>query len=136
MSSTNENNIITEEVIPSLQGVMPSIAATCSSQGIPNVTYISQVYYVDEKHVAISNQFFNKTVRNITENPFLCVIVNCPIDYIQRKLVLKFVESQNSGGIFDNMKTQLEIIAGMQGMQDVFSLRSADIFKVISIDTL
>jgi hypothetical protein len=37
-----------EEIMPALQGVIPAIVATSSVDHIPNVTYISQVYYVDE----------------------------------------------------------------------------------------
>ncbi len=133
---TNITTIITEHVLTSLQGVIPSVIATCSVDGTPNVTYVSQVYYVDNRHVAISHQFFNKTFHNVRENSFVCVIVTCPTDYIMRKLILKFVESQTSGEIFENMKLQLEVIASMQQKEDVFVLRSADIFEVISIEVM
>ena len=120
---TNTTAIITENVLPSVLGVTPSVIATCAADGTPNVTYVSQVYYVDERHVAISHQFFNKTFHNIRENPFLCTLVICPNEYIMRKLMLKFVESQTSGEIFENMKLQLEVIASMQKKEDVFALQ-------------
>jgi hypothetical protein len=43
-----------EELAPCFQGIIPSIIATCGRDGEPNVTYLSQVYYVDAKHVAMS----------------------------------------------------------------------------------
>ena len=52
-----------------MQGASPSLVTTCSADGVPNASVISQVYYVDENHVALSYQFFNKTARNVAENP-------------------------------------------------------------------
>ena len=47
-----------------MEGVTPSTIVTCSLAGEPNTTNISQVYYVDESHVALSHQFFNKTYKS------------------------------------------------------------------------
>jgi predicted pyridoxine 5'-phosphate oxidase superfamily flavin-nucleotide-binding protein len=127
---------ITEDMLPSLQGVIPSSIATCASDGIPNGSGVSQVYYVDETHVAISNQFLNKTVKNLQENPIACVIITCPVNIVMRKLMLSFVESQTTGEVFEKMKMQLAVIAGRQRMEDVFFLRSADVFRVLSVETL
>ncbi len=130
------NNKITEEVMPSLQGVIPSSMESCSAQGIPNTTAISQVFYVDETHVAISHQFFNKTTRNVSENPYVRVVITCPLTYKLRKLLLRFVESQSSGDIFEQMKLQLDVISTMQHKEGVFILRSADIYEIISLEVL
>ena len=52
--------MITEEHLPALQGMFPSWITTCSAAGEPNTTVISQVWYVDEEHVALSFQFFQQ----------------------------------------------------------------------------
>ena len=61
------------------EGAIPAIIATSDAQGVPNVAYISQVYYVDERHVALSFQFFNKTRQNILANPHATVLLVHPV---------------------------------------------------------
>ena len=54
-------------------GSIPSGIATCSKDGVSNVTYLSQVHLIDDSHVGLSYQFFNKTRANIAENiGFIC----------------------------------------------------------------
>ena len=47
-----------DEIKAVMENGVPVILATCSSDGIPNATIISQVYYVDRDTVAVSFQFF------------------------------------------------------------------------------
>ena len=132
----NNVRISLEEIMSALQGVVPSIVATSSCEHVPNVTYISQVYFVDEGHVALSYQFFNKTIRNVRENPVLVTIVTCPVKYDLFKLTLRYQESQTSGDVFDNMSMQLDALAIVQHKEDIFKLKAADIYKVISIEKI
>jgi hypothetical protein len=125
-----------DELLSSLEGVIPSPMATCSAAGTPNIMYVTQVFYVDENHVALSRQFFNKTVRNLSENPWTRVVATSPFNDLVYKLLLKFVESQPEGKLFEMMKVQLEVLAQAQGMQDVFHLQAADIFEVVELEKL
>ena len=128
--------MINEEMMGAFQGIVPSCIVTCSKDGIPNTTYISQVYYVDENHVALSHQFFNKSIRNIRENPQASINIVNPEDFRMWKLDLEYLRSETEGTTFDHMNIQLEAIASMIGMEDVFKLKSSEIFQVIDIEKI
>jgi predicted pyridoxine 5'-phosphate oxidase superfamily flavin-nucleotide-binding protein len=129
-------NVITQEMKPAMQGIIPSAIVTCSKDGIPNVAYISQVYFVDGNHVALSHQFFNKSIRNIRDNPRVCVSIVHPETLQQWKLHLVFDRTETSGETFDAMEIQLEAIASMMGMEDVFRLQAAEIFEVLQVEKI
>ncbi|HZT76583.1 MAG TPA: GAF domain-containing protein [Vicinamibacterales bacterium] len=116
------------------QGVVPAIIATADRHGTPNVTYLSQVHLVDERHVALSRQFFNKTSRNLDENPVASVEVIDPVTLQAYRLRLKFLRSEKSGALFDTMKLRIDAIASHTGMAGIFRLIAADVFEVVSAD--
>jgi uncharacterized protein len=124
------------EIRPVLDNGVPAIMVTCSAEGVPNVTVISQVYYVDEHHVALSFQFFNKTIRNVRENPRAFVCVNDVASLAQWILNLEFQRTETEGPIFDAMDMQIEAIASATGMSGIFKLRGADIYQVQSVERL
>jgi hypothetical protein len=116
------------------QGVIPSLIASADAHGLPNVTYASQVHLVDEKHVALSQQFFNKTRRNLTENPHACAEVYDPLTMQAYRLRLRFLRSETSGPLFDSMKLRIQAIASHTGMDGVFRLIAADVFEVVRVE--
>jgi hypothetical protein len=122
------------DIKPAMQGVLPSTVVTCAADGTPNTSAISQVFWVDESHVALSHQFFNKTKRNVTENPKVCVYVICPETGSTWDLELAFERAETSGPTFDAMDMQIEAIASMVGMKGIFKLRSADIYRVLVVN--
>ncbi len=115
-------------------GSMRAVMVTCSAAGIPNVTVISQVYYVDETHAALSFQFFSKTIRNVRENPRAYVRVWDMIGHASWVLQLEFQHSETEGPVFDAMDMQIEAIASTTGMSGIFKLRAADIYRVVSVE--
>ena len=116
------------------QGVSPSLIATVDGRGVPNITYVSQVYYVDDGHVALSCQFFNKTRRNLDENPRACVEMYDPLTFQAYRLRLTFLRSEKQGPLFDTMSARIEAIASATGMKGIFRLIAADIFEVRSLE--
>lgn len=126
-------SLVLEDLMPAFQGMVSSVITSCGADGEPNTTEISQVYYVDSGHVALSFQFFGKTIRNIVENPQVAALVVDPETMNLYHLDLQFVRRETEGELFEQMDMQLRAIASMTGMEDVFKLRGADVYKVKAI---
>ena len=122
-----------DDIRPVMDNGVPAAIVTCSADGWPNATIISQVYYVDETHVALSFQFFSKTIRNIRENPRAFVCLNDVAGSANWLLDLQFDHSESEGPIFDEMDIRIEAIASATGMSGIFKLRAADIYRVRSL---
>jgi hypothetical protein len=119
-----------------LEGAIPATAATCAPDGTPNVAVISQVVYVDDGHVALSFQFFNKTRQNILANPCATVLVLDPITARQYRLHLRYLRTEAQGALFEQMRAQLSGIASHEGMGEVFVLKGSDIYAVERIEAV
>lgn len=118
------------------QGVLPSILATCDASGVPNVTYLSQVFFVDDTHVALSCQFFNKTKKNVLESPYATVEINDPQTLDTYRIELRFDHEEYDGPLFDRMSVRIDAIASHTGMTGIFKLKSADVYEVLSVRRL
>jgi hypothetical protein len=123
-----------ESLATCFQGLLPAQLFTCSQDGIPNAAYLSHVDYVDASHVALSFQFFNKSRRNIAENPNALVSVIDPDTGQGWQLRLRYERSETAGPLFDRMALRIEAIASYCGLKGIFKLRAADVYQVIAID--
>ena len=128
---TAEN--LPNEIREVMDSGIPLVLATCATDGTPNVTIISRAYYVDPQTVAVSFQFFNKTTRNVRENPraFLSMGNIRTAEFWQ--LEIEYDHSEQDGPIFEEMDMHIEAIASATGMAGIFKLQAADIYRVKSV---
>jgi predicted pyridoxine 5'-phosphate oxidase superfamily flavin-nucleotide-binding protein len=116
------------------EGAVPAVIATADADGVPNITYLSRVTMVDGERVALSNQFFSKTARNLAENPRASVLLIDPLTYEQYRLTLVYERTDRRGLIFERLREDVDALAAVVGMQDVFKLRAADVYRVAHIE--
>jgi hypothetical protein len=82
----------------------------------------------------LSNQFMSKTSRNLAENPRATLLLLDPVTYCEYQLVLRYERTDRRGPVFDRLRDDVDKVASMSGMKDVFRLRSADICRVEEIE--
>jgi len=91
------------------------------------------VHYVDDEHIALSNQFFSKTTSNLAENPHASVLLVDPLAFDVYRLFVRYERTERRGPVFDRLRRDVDAIAAITGMQGVFKLRSADVYRVVEL---
>jgi hypothetical protein len=114
-------------------GVVPAVLVTASAAGVPNVTYLSRAHPVDDHRIALSNQFMSKSARNLAENPHACLLLVHPVTHDEFRLHLTYERTERRGLVFERLRGDVETLAALTGMQDVFRLRAADVFRVVDV---
>jgi adenylate cyclase len=118
------------------EGAVPASIATCASDGTPNVTKLSQVHYVDDAHVALTYQFFNKTRENVLQTGRATVEVLDPATAAHFHLHLEYLRTETEGPLFESMKAKLAAIASHTWMSKVFRLLGSDVYRVRHIEAV
>ncbi|KYO56048.1 GAF domain-containing protein [Tistrella mobilis] len=116
-----------------LEGIIPSVIATLDADGMPNISYLSHVHYVDAGHVALSNQFFSKTAANVRRTGRATVMVVDARTGDQFLLDLVFVGARTTGEVFERIAVHLEVMSAAQGMGEVMRLRAVDLYRVAAV---
>lgn len=98
---------------------------------VSGYTAISIVHRVDQSHVGLSYQFFNKTRKNVLENPLVQVVVVSPETADQYRLDLQYERTEVEGPVFDRMSIRLAAVASQTGMSQIFRLRGVDVYRVL-----
>ncbi len=136
MTPDGSRPIALSEIAACFEGLIPAEIATASADGVPNVTHLSRVHMVDDERVALSNQFFSKTTRNLAENPHACVVVIDPLTYDSYRMMLVYERTERRGPIFERLRRDVDAIAALTGMAGIFKLRSADIYRVVEVEQI
>ena len=131
MSGTPGVPATLDKIASCFEGVVPATICSCAADGTPNVTYLSIVHRLDEWHVGLSYQFFNKTRKNVLENAMVQVIVVSPETADQYRLDLQYERTEVEGPVFDRMSTRLAAVASQTGMSEIFTLRGVDVYRVL-----
>ena len=127
-------NIRLETIRECLEGIIPGHIGTCDTEGMPNLAYLSQVEFIDNEHVALSYQFFNRTRQNVLAGSPVRLLLTSHLTGAQYRLELQFLRTETAGPLFEQMKAKLAGIAAHTGMSGVFKLLGSDIYRVLSID--
>jgi hypothetical protein len=126
--------MLSKQIKLALEDVFPSYIITVSKNGYPTNTSLSQVCYVDERHIALPVQTFNKDCQNVHEFPDIIAEVIDPVTLRNWNLELKYLSTVEQGPIFQKMAGKIAEIFSLVGMEDLFHLRGAEIYEVIAVN--
>jgi hypothetical protein len=127
------NRVLSMQIKEALEGVFPSYIISVSKDGFPTNTTLSQVCYVDERHIALPIQTFIKANQNLHEVPDICAEVVDPVTLRNWNLELKYLSTVEQGPIFEKMAVKVAKLFSLVGMEDSFQLKGAEIYEVLVV---
>jgi adenylate cyclase len=116
-----------------MEGVIPPTMCTASPDRMPNVSYLSLAEYVDPLHIALSYQFFNRSRENVLATKRAALTLDDPYTGAGVVLQLEYLRTETEGPVFERLRAKLMGVASHAGMDQVFHLRGADIYRVIEL---
>ena len=76
----------------------------------------------------------SKTSRNLADNPRASLLLMDPLTHDEFRLSLVYERTERRGPVFDRLRSDIEALAVLENMQDVYRLRAADVFRVTAIE--
>jgi hypothetical protein len=116
-----------------MEGVVPPVLCTASAERVPNVSYLSLCEYVDPLHIALSYQFFNRSRENVLATRRAALTLDDPYTGAGVVLQLEYLRTETEGPVFERLRAKLMGVASHVGMDKVFHLRGADIYRVLEL---
>ena len=116
-----------------MEGVIPPVLCTASEDHTPNVSYLSLCEYVDPLHIALSYQFFNRSRENVLATRRASLTLDDPYTGGGVVMQLEYQRTETEGPVFERLRAKLMGVASHVGMDKVFHLRGADIYRVLEM---
>ena len=116
-----------------MEGVVPPTLCTVSADHMPNVSYLSLAEYVDPLHIALSYQFFNRSRENVLATKRAALALDDCYSGAGVVLQLEYLRTETAGPVFERLRAKLMGVASHSGMDQVFHLRGADIYRVLEM---
>ncbi len=117
---------MTQEVKDTLSKTKPVPLATASKSGVPNVIFVGLVKIVDDETLMVVDNFFNKTAKNLKENPKIALVCYTPDP--KRSYQIKGSVQQFTSG-----KEHEEMQAWARGLNPKLPAKAAVMIKVEEI---
>jgi len=124
--------MLTPETARAFEGRFPSLIATVSADGVPNVANVSRVWRLDDATVAVANQLLRKTYANLQQNPYAFLKVIEPERQVHWELSVRLLEEVTQGADYDSIRRDLRRISWIAGT-DTAELRSLLTFRVLNV---
>src|ERR1044072_7716581 len=97
---------------------------------MPNVSYLSLAEDVDPLHIGLSYQFFNPSRENVLATRRAALTLDDPYTGGGVVMQLEYLRTETEGPVFERLRAKLMGVASHVGMDKVFHLRGADIYRV------
>jgi hypothetical protein len=120
-----------ESIRDCLRAGLPAPMATCSADGTPHISHISQVEYLDRERVATSRQSFNRTLPHLQASPYSQAMVVRPKTGEQFRLDLRYLHTATEGEEFEAMRATFEAMAPRTEQDSALRLRGLDVHRVL-----
>jgi hypothetical protein len=116
-----------------LEGVIPPSMCSVSADGVPHVNYLSHAEYIDHEHIALTFQFFKRSRDNVLATGRVALALDDPYTGAGVVMQLQYLRTDTSGPVYERLRAKLAGIAAHTGMDKVFRLRGADLFRVLDV---
>src|SRR5690349_7094429 len=133
MSAVFDDNLSLIGVRRMMEGVIPPVLCTAAPDRVPNVSYLSLCEYVDPLHIALSYQFFNRSRENVLATRRASLTLDDPYTGGGVVLQLEYLRTETEGPVFERLRAKLMGVASHVGMEKVFNLRGADVYRVLEM---
>jgi len=133
MSAAFEDGLSLFGVRRMMEGVVPPVLCTASADRVPNVSYLSLCEYVDPLHIALSYQFLNRSRENVLATRRASLTLDDAYTGAGVVLQLEYQRTETEGPVFERLRAKLMGVASHVGMEKVFNLRGADVYRVLEM---